>query len=133
MALTLFRTKLIILKNNPKLKGTGIKISDYYPKEVLQIRKALLPKLVEAREMGKYGVIKYNKLIIKDKITSNNENNSGQLKKRMLSNSPPTDTAAHNRKMDQAKSSKKTKSATDSSLAKMKLQQFSYTRKSSDE
>lgn len=94
IAFTQLRTKLLVLKNSPKLKGSSVNISEDFPREVLEIRKQLLPKFLEARKTGKFAVLRYDKLIIKDKNPPTETDNSIQPKKRILSVSPPMNTAS---------------------------------------
>lgn len=54
-----------IMKNKKKLKN-NIFASEDYPKEILNKRKELLPKLEEERAKGHFAVISYDKLIIKE-------------------------------------------------------------------
>ncbi|VVC95940.1 unnamed protein product [Leptidea sinapis] len=51
-----------ILKDKKKLKD--IHISEDYPKEVLDKRRELHPKLLEERNNGNYAVLNYDKLIV---------------------------------------------------------------------
>lgn len=78
--------KHIILKNKKKLPS-GIYINEDYPREVLEIRKQLQPKVDEERKNGNIAFIKYDKLIIK----SPNDNNRDK-RKREHSNSPNAST-----------------------------------------
>jgi len=88
LGLISFNLKLKVLKNAYKLKGVNIFIAEDYPKEVIATRKLLYPKMIEARREGRFAVIKYDKLIIKDKTTLvSNEDR----KKRPLSVSPQED------------------------------------------
>lgn len=43
IGLSQFRTKLIILKNSSKLKGTNLSISEDFPKEVVEITRRYVP------------------------------------------------------------------------------------------
>ena len=60
------RVRDILIKNNTKLKNCQQYITEDYPKNVQEIRKKLIPSMIEARKEGKYAIIKYDKLIIKD-------------------------------------------------------------------
>ncbi|KAJ2948734.1 hypothetical protein O0L34_g7994 [Tuta absoluta] len=62
--LTSLKKKQEILRNKKKLKGKSISITEDYPKEVLEERKALREKMEAERKEGKYAIIKYNKLIV---------------------------------------------------------------------
>lgn len=66
--LTRGNKKAEILKQARNLKGTDIWIDQDYPKEILEQRKELIPKLKEAREKGNKATLKYNKLIINGKV-----------------------------------------------------------------
>ncbi|XP_073995273.1 uncharacterized protein [Rhodnius prolixus] len=94
IAFTQLRSKLLVLKNSPKLKGSTMNISEDFPQHVVEIRKQLLPKFWEARKAGKFAILRYDKLIIKDKNSSTELDNSIQFKKRLLSVSPPTNVAS---------------------------------------
>ncbi|KAJ2940572.1 hypothetical protein O0L34_g6512 [Tuta absoluta] len=65
--LTSLKKKQEILRNKKKLKGKSISITEDYPKEVLEERKALREKMEAERKEGKYAIIKYNKLVVKEK------------------------------------------------------------------
>lgn len=52
-----------IMANKKKLKNMYVSVD--YPKEILDTRKKLLPKLEEERKKGNYAFINYDKLIIK--------------------------------------------------------------------
>lgn len=58
----------MILKHSNKLKGSNVAIDEYYPKEILEEGKALIPHLKETRQRGRKANIKYNKLIIDHEI-----------------------------------------------------------------
>jgi len=66
------RTKALILINKNKLKNTKWVVEEDFPAKVLELRKTLLPQMRQARKEGKFAIIKYNKLIIKDRTTDNN-------------------------------------------------------------
>ncbi|GBP25975.1 hypothetical protein EVAR_84534_1 [Eumeta japonica] len=59
-----------------------IYITEDYPKEVLEIRKTLQPKLIEERNKGNLAYIKYNKLVVKE------SNPKKDKRKRETSTSP---------------------------------------------
>ena len=58
-----------IMKNKNKLKN-NVYASEDYPKEILDKRRELLPKLIEEKKKGKYAVLNYDKLIIKEGSSS---------------------------------------------------------------
>lgn len=62
------RKKIIIMKNAYKLKNTNTYITEDYPKKVIEKRKELKPQLIKKREEGYYAIIKYNELIVRNKI-----------------------------------------------------------------
>lgn len=74
--------KHLILKNKTKLP-TGIYIKEDFPKEILEIRKKLQPKVDEERKKGNFAFIKYDKLIVK-----NPNDNNREKRKREQSKSP---------------------------------------------
>jgi hypothetical protein len=49
-----------------KLKGTDYNVSDQYPQEVKEKRKALIPELIKARAAGKTAFLRRDKLIIQE-------------------------------------------------------------------
>ncbi|XP_028163146.1 uncharacterized protein LOC114354784 [Ostrinia furnacalis] len=56
--------KIEIMKKKKEFKN--VYVSEDYPKEILDKRRDLLPKLKEEREKGKYAFIDYDKLVIKE-------------------------------------------------------------------
>ncbi|VVD05303.1 unnamed protein product [Leptidea sinapis] len=46
--------------------------------EVIEERKLLLLKMLEAREAGKFAIIKYNKLIVKNNVDNRQQNRKRQ-------------------------------------------------------
>lgn len=56
-----------VFKSKRQLKGSGIFIREDLSERVLNKRKALLPKLNEARQMGKTAFFRFDKLIIRDR------------------------------------------------------------------
>ncbi|XP_072945564.1 uncharacterized protein [Epargyreus clarus] len=71
-----------IMKKKNLLKNKRIYITEDYPKEVIEIRKALQPKVIEERSKGNIAYIHYDKLIIKE-----NKSNKDK-RKREVSLSP---------------------------------------------
>lgn len=69
-----------IVANKKKLKN--VHVSEDYPKEILDVRKKLLPKLEEERKKGNYAFINYDKLVIKQGKSGN------EKRKREPSTSP---------------------------------------------
>ena len=67
-------------------------ISEVFPKDLLEARKKLIPDLMKARGEGKFALIKYDKIIIKDFPKSDNNN----FKKRPLTPSPIGDVEGGN-------------------------------------
>uniref|UniRef100_A0A1E1WPR1 Endonuclease-reverse transcriptase n=1 Tax=Pectinophora gossypiella TaxID=13191 RepID=A0A1E1WPR1_PECGO len=70
-----------IMKNKKRLPE-GIYITEDLSKEEVEIRKALIPKLKEARESGKYAIIKNGKLVIREKTDAE--------KRKRATSSPPS-------------------------------------------
>lgn len=60
--------KMEIMKKTGVLKGTDIWVDEDYTKEIQEERKALIPKLNEARRKGHKAQLRYNKLIINNKV-----------------------------------------------------------------
>lgn len=73
--------KQLIFMNKKNLPA-HVFVNDDFPKEVLEKRKQLLPKLEEERKKGNTAYIKYDKLIIK-------ENNSKEKRKRDSESTSP--------------------------------------------
>jgi hypothetical protein len=61
-----YKDKINILKNSKKLKGTGIFINEDYSLDTLTIRKKLFEEMRAHRNNGKYSVVIYDKLVVKD-------------------------------------------------------------------
>lgn len=68
LKVTTTNRKREILKKAKGLKGSDIWIDEDYPKEIQEERKLLIPKLKEARSKGHKAQLKYNKLIIDNKV-----------------------------------------------------------------
>lgn len=83
-----------ILENSRKLKDTNIFITEDFPKEVLEKRKILVSEMKKCREEGKYAIIKYDKLVVKDKFNQQwkkDETKSTQVKHTNLKNNKEKD------------------------------------------
>lgn len=78
-----------IMKKKNLLKTNRIYISEDYPKEVIEIRKALQPKLIEARKKGHTAYINYDKLIIKDNKEIKKDKRKREVSMSPQSNSQP--------------------------------------------
>jgi hypothetical protein len=61
-----YNDKVKVLQAANKLKGTGIYINEDFSNETCEIRKGLLNEMKEHRKNGKYSVIIYDKLIVKN-------------------------------------------------------------------
>ncbi|KAI8422790.1 hypothetical protein MSG28_006535 [Choristoneura fumiferana] len=77
-----FGTKINILKRSSSLKDTVYYITEDYPQHILEKRKELQEQARIEKEKGKSVIIKYDKLIIRDKRNTKNMN------KRSLPTSP---------------------------------------------
>lgn len=64
--------KHLLLKNKTSF-SSGIYFKEDYPKEVIEIRKQLQPKLEEEKKKGNIAFIKYDKLIVKKPKDSGRE------------------------------------------------------------
>lgn len=84
LVLTLGWRKMELLKNRKNFPK-NISVTEDFSKETLEKRKALVPKMIEARESGKYAIIKNDKLIVKEK-REKKENND---KRKRVPSSPP--------------------------------------------
>lgn len=62
------KMKIEILQKARLLKDSNIFVEEEYPQEVLAERRKLLPRLKQARKEGCKAFLKYNKLIINEKI-----------------------------------------------------------------
>lgn len=61
-----YRHKRLALIGNKALKDKAIYISPDYTNKELDIRKDLIPKMMQARNEGKYAIIKGTKLIVEE-------------------------------------------------------------------
>lgn len=68
LKLTTANKKMEILRETKRLKGSEIWIDEDYPKDILEERKLLIPKLKEARNKGHRAQLRYNKLIINGEV-----------------------------------------------------------------
>ena len=75
------RVKNIILKNKSKLKVRPQYITEEIPRNILLIRKNLIPKLIKERNEGKFAILRYDQLIIKDKVMHSNDKSKRESKK----------------------------------------------------
>ncbi|XP_061719718.1 uncharacterized protein LOC133526889 [Cydia pomonella] len=85
--LTLAWRRLQVLKNGKKLPANTY-VSEDYPKDVIQIRKDLNIKRQEEIKKGKIAMIRYDKLIIKEKT---NQDRTNEKRKRSPTKSPTSD------------------------------------------
>lgn len=83
--LTLAWRKLEILRNNKKFPS-NIYVTEDFPKDVLEIRKELKLKQMEEIKNGNFAVIRYDKIIIKQKSRQDKGN---EKRKRSHSKTPP--------------------------------------------
>ena len=63
-----FKEKEYIRSQAKNLSGTNFGLAEDYPKEILQVRKELIPNLREAKEKGKKASIRFDKLIVDGKL-----------------------------------------------------------------
>ncbi|XP_013145874.1 PREDICTED: uncharacterized protein LOC106109023 [Papilio polytes] len=91
-----------ILKNKRNLKE--IHVSEDYTKEVLEKRKALMPKLNEEKKKGNIAFIKYDQLIVIE------QNTNADKRKRELSTSPQLPSKIHTKKHQMPSSLKSNRS-----------------------
>ena len=61
-----YKDKELVLKNSKKLSGTGIYINEDYSEETMKIRKQLRVQMREERAKGKFCVLKYDQLFIRN-------------------------------------------------------------------
>lgn len=73
LILTTSRDRDLVLSNRKSLRGSNVYISENFPKEVLEVRKSLFPEMKKLRNEGKIAFIKYDKLVVKDKLAQKNK------------------------------------------------------------
>lgn len=73
--------KIEILRKKKTITDKSYYVKEDFPKEVLNKRKELQSQLIKERESGKYAILKYDKLIVREKKNTNTN-------KRHLSESP---------------------------------------------
>ena len=61
-----WKDKELILKNRKNLKGTGYYINEDFSDETLAIRRNLFKEMKRHRQEGKYCIVTYDKLVIRD-------------------------------------------------------------------
>ncbi|XP_065662726.1 uncharacterized protein LOC136085353 [Hydra vulgaris] len=61
-----FQNKNKILTSAKKLKGTGIFINEDFSNETMEIRKKLWEEVKRLRKEGKYAIIKYDKIFVRE-------------------------------------------------------------------
>ncbi|MBY0580178.1 MAG: hypothetical protein K2P53_00630, partial [Rickettsiales bacterium] len=61
-----YKDKTEILKKSCKLKGKNIFINEDFSTETAEIRKGLRERMKKERESGKFAVISYDKLVVRD-------------------------------------------------------------------
>ncbi|XP_065658502.1 uncharacterized protein LOC136083018 [Hydra vulgaris] len=61
-----FQNKNKILTSAKKLKGTGIFINEDFSNETMEIRKKLWEEVKQLRKEGKYAIIKYDKIFVRE-------------------------------------------------------------------
>ena len=62
-----YRDKTMILESAKKLAGTGIYNNEDFTKETVEKRKKLWEEVKKYRLEGKYAVLQYDKIIVKDR------------------------------------------------------------------
>ncbi|KOB73484.1 Endonuclease-reverse transcriptase, partial [Operophtera brumata] len=100
LGLTTFGKKLQILKNKNKLEGTEIYIKEDFPPKVLIQRKNLQDQLKTEIDGGKKAFIRYNKLIVLDIPTKNDnyECNTRNQKRALSDEISPNSIMQENRR-----------------------------------
>lgn len=83
VGITTFRKKIMILKNKRYLKDTDIYITEDFSPEVLTKRKELRGQMMEERKNGKFAILVYDKLIVRDEKES-----TGKRRRRASSDTP---------------------------------------------
>uniref|UniRef100_A0A8D8Q4Q5 Transposase n=1 Tax=Cacopsylla melanoneura TaxID=428564 RepID=A0A8D8Q4Q5_9HEMI len=67
LKLTTWKKKAQVLANTSKLKNTNIVIKEDIPKDIMDIRKKLYPKMKMYREQNRHAIIRYDKLYLDGK------------------------------------------------------------------
>ena len=62
-----YKDKDLILKNGNRLKGSGIFVYEDFAKETVEKRKQLWEEVKKHRRAGKYAVLQYDKVVVKDR------------------------------------------------------------------
>ncbi|XP_067652485.1 uncharacterized protein [Haliotis asinina] len=71
-----FQSKMIVLRASGKLKNSRISVSQDYTQRVRDIRRKLKTFMDQAREKGSFSALRYDKLIIDNKLYKLNETES---------------------------------------------------------
>lgn len=112
VTLSTFGLKINILKRKSSLKNTSYYITEDYPQNILEKRKELQEQARIEKEKGNSVIIKYDKLIIREKTKNTVKN------KRTLSTSPETNSVACNENKTKANKKNKTQNIDIPSLRK---------------
>lgn len=88
-----------IMKNKNKLNN-NVYASEDYPKDVLNRRRELLPKLEEERKKGNYAIINYDRLIVK-------EGKPGYVKRKRDSRASPSTSEQPSKQQHTAKANRR--------------------------
>lgn len=66
LSLTTLRRKIEMIANKKYLKDTNYYLKEHYTKEIVEKRKVLNKEVMKLREEGKYAVVKFDKLVVKE-------------------------------------------------------------------
>ncbi|KAL1447323.1 hypothetical protein WDU94_006578 [Cyamophila willieti] len=91
VTLTTIRKKMEIIRNTRELKNTNISVREHFSKEVADKRKELWNEAKVLRKEGKYAVVKFDKLVVKERQPNVGETSK---KKRQASESPEIQTTS---------------------------------------
>ena len=61
-----YQDKINILKNAKKLKETGTYINEDFSRETTEKRKKLWDDVVRLRDEGKYAILNYDRIVVRD-------------------------------------------------------------------
>ncbi|KAK3720305.1 hypothetical protein QZH41_020386 [Actinostola sp. cb2023] len=70
-----FKDQQYVLSKSRSLAGTNYGISEDYPKEIVEIRKSLIPLMKEAKKNGQRAKLVLDKLYIDGKLVDNKQHN----------------------------------------------------------
>lgn len=73
VSLTTLRRKIEMISNKKELKGTDYYIKEHFTKDIVDKRKTLMEEATKLRKEGKYAIVKFDKLIVKENNSQNSQ------------------------------------------------------------